>query len=344
MRGRTRRCDVYNACNPAGAHCGCRYRFLGHVTSAVRQRGLSCGQHRNPYRGLRLLASPMRSLPVRDHWCASFHLATVLAAVGHRSCGRGVCVWCARRSRLRGLTPSRVCGRHPVGRAGGCLPGGYPQGLPTGANTPKRTPQKHTTKPTPREPFQSGRKPPTTHRQQPTTTTTMQPSTTGEQPRPTLASVGHAPGATHGMGFDGNHAPTPWQHSGHQPRTQRRDSRNQPQPCCTRRKPQRWRVRPRPSGCPKEGNLAPEQTPPRAACQVTTPTTTTTSRDRSKDRSDSRTRQANPWVMEDSTNRQDSPSHTVAQPDCPRATNCPDPNPAHTYTPTHKEERRRSRA
>ena len=85
----------------------------------------------------------MRSLPVRDHWCASFHLATVLAAVGHRSCGRGVCVWCARRSRLRGLTPSRVCGRHPVGRAGGCLPGGYPQGLPTGANTPKRTPKAH---------------------------------------------------------------------------------------------------------------------------------------------------------------------------------------------------------
>ena len=42
-----------------------------------------------------------------------------------------------------GLTPSRVCGRHPVGRAGGCLPGGYPQGLPTGANTPKRTPKAH---------------------------------------------------------------------------------------------------------------------------------------------------------------------------------------------------------
>ena len=143
VRDRTRRCDVYNACNQVGAHYGCRYRFLGHVTSAVRQRGLSCGQHRNPYRGLRLLASPMRSLPVRDHWCASFHLATVLAAVGHRSCGRGVSVWCARRSRLRGLTPSRVCGRHPVDRAGGCLPGGYPQGLPTGANTPKRTPKAH---------------------------------------------------------------------------------------------------------------------------------------------------------------------------------------------------------
>ena len=114
----------------------------------------------------------MRSLPVRDHWCASFHLATVLAAVGHRSCGRGVCVWCARRSRLRGVDPKPGVRQAPR-RQGRGLP---PRGLSPGVAHWGKHPEAHT-KSTPRSPhraslFKAAGNHQQPQRQQPPPTTT----------------------------------------------------------------------------------------------------------------------------------------------------------------------------
>ena len=112
----------------------------------------------------------MRSLPVRDHWCASFHLATVLAAVGHRSCGRGVCVWCARRSRLRGVDPKPGVRQAPR-RQGRGLP---PRGLSPGVAHWGKHPEAHT-KSTPRSPHRASLFKAAGNHQQPTGNNQPQP-------------------------------------------------------------------------------------------------------------------------------------------------------------------------